>query len=137
MTTDNKRGNLLLLLQIVFPISSKGSLYRLFHRQDSTYRNLCYTNHKTAHTATFVTPITRQHIPQPLLHQSQDSTYRNLCYTNHKISHTATFVTPITRYHILQPLLHQSQDITYRNLCYTNHKISHTTTFVTPTGELC
>ena len=38
--TDSERGNPLLPHGLLFPISSKGSFYASFHRQDSTYHGL-------------------------------------------------------------------------------------------------
>ena len=42
--SDSERGNLLLPHRLLFPISSKGSLYASSHRQDNTYHGLCYTS---------------------------------------------------------------------------------------------
>ena len=42
--SDSERGNPLLPYELVFSISSKGSLYAPSHRQDSIYHSLCYTS---------------------------------------------------------------------------------------------
>ena len=42
--SDSERGNPLLPHGLLFPISSKGSLYASFHRQDNTHHGLCYTS---------------------------------------------------------------------------------------------
>ena len=42
--SDSERGNPLLPHGLLFPISSKGSLYASSHRQDNTYHGLCYTS---------------------------------------------------------------------------------------------
>ena len=42
--SDSKRRNPLLQHRLLFPISSKCSLYAPSHRQDSIYHNLCYTS---------------------------------------------------------------------------------------------
>ena len=41
---DSERGNPLPPHRLLFPISSKGFLYALSHRQDNTYHGLCYTS---------------------------------------------------------------------------------------------
>ena len=43
--SDSKRENPLPPHGLLFPISSKASLYAPSHRQDSTYHGLCYTSH--------------------------------------------------------------------------------------------
>ena len=43
--SDCERGNPLLPHRLLFPISSKGSLYASSHRQDTTYHSLCNTCH--------------------------------------------------------------------------------------------
>ena len=42
--TDSERGKPLPPHWLLFPINSKGFLYAPSHRQDSTYRSLCYTS---------------------------------------------------------------------------------------------
>ena len=42
--SDSERGNPLLQHGLLFPISSKGSLYAPSHKQDSTTHSLCYTS---------------------------------------------------------------------------------------------
>ena len=42
--SDSERGNPLPPHGLLFPISSKGSLYASSHRQDNTYHDLCYTS---------------------------------------------------------------------------------------------
>ena len=42
--SDSERGNPLWPHGLLFPISSKGSLYTPSHRHDNTYHSLCYTS---------------------------------------------------------------------------------------------
>ena len=42
--SDSKRGHPMPLHGLLFPISSKGSLYASSHWQDNTYHGLCYTS---------------------------------------------------------------------------------------------
>ena len=41
---DSDRGNPLAPHGLLFPMSSKGSLYASSHRQDNPYHGLCYTS---------------------------------------------------------------------------------------------
>ena len=42
--SNSERGNPLLSHGLLLPISSKGIFNALSHRQDCTYRGLCYTS---------------------------------------------------------------------------------------------
>ena len=42
--SDSEKGNPLPPHWLLFPISSKGSLYASPHKQDNTYHGLCYTS---------------------------------------------------------------------------------------------